>query len=273
MDSTLHAKNTHPWLVLTVGAALLSAALVGCAPAQKSDPVPQESQHNTLTDAEKEAGWALLFNGHDFSGWRGLGQDQVPSGHWDIEDGTIKKIPSGEVALQQDGQPLQGGDLMSIEAYSDFELYLEWKIGPAGNSGIKYNVDEEMSTSHPPQHAALGFEFQLLDDQGHTDAKVSATHTAGALYDLMEPGDKVLKQVGEFNSLRILFDGGHGEHWLNGIKVLEYDLGTPEMKQRLEQSKYRSIPGFAEKRTGHIVLQDHTDAAWFRNIKIRKIVR
>lgn len=272
MNSRFRWSYCQAWMVYTLGAALLSAVLAACSPAQNPEPVPKESRQNTLKEAEKEAGWVLLFNGHDFSGWRGLGRDSVPSGHWEIEDNAIKKIPSGEVALQQDGQPLQGGDLMTIEVYSDFELYLEWKIGPAGNSGIKYNVDEEMSTSHPPEHAALGFEFQILDDQGHPDAQVSATHTAGALYDILEPAGKVLKPVGEFNSLRIVFDGNHGEHWLNGIMVLEYDLGSPDMEQRLEMSKYRSIPGFAEKRAGHIVLQDHTSAAWFRNIKIRKII-
>ncbi len=271
MKSSFRWDYSKPWLLCMFGAALVIAALSGCAPKQKSEPVPQERLPNTLSNAEKEAGWSLLFNGKDFAGWRGLGRDSVPSGHWEIEDSCITKIPSGEVALQQDGQPLQGGDLMTQEIYSDFELYLEWKISPAGNSGIKYNVDEKMSTSHPPEYAALGFEYQILDDQANPDAQVSATHTAGALYDLLGPAGKVLKPVGEFNSLRIVFDGSHGEHWLNGIRVLEYDLGTPEMAQRLEESKYRSIPGFAEKRAGHIVLQDHTDAAWFRNIKIRKI--
>ncbi len=271
MNSSFRKGYSQPWLVFMFVASLAAVALSGCAPKQKSEPVYPEIQPNTLSDAEKEAGWILLFNGQDFTGWRGLGRDSVPAGHWEIEEGCIKKIPSGEVALQQDGQPLQGGDLMTQAVYSDFELYLEWKISPAGNSGIKYNVDEKMSTSNPPEYAALGFEYQILDDQTNPDAQVSATHTAGALYDLWEPAGKVLNPVGEFNSLRIVFDGGHGEHWLNGIKVLEFDLGTPGMEQRLEQSKYRSIPGFAEKRSGHVVLQDHTDAAWFRNIKIRKI--
>lgn len=271
MNSRSFSRYCQACWIFMLCAVLLSASFAGCTPVQKPEPAPQSSLHNTLTKAEKEAGWVLLFNGHDFSGWRGLGSNLVPAGQWEIENNSIKKVPSREVALQPDGQPLEGGDLITYEVYSDFELCLEWKIGPAGNSGIKYNVDEQMSSSYPPQYAALGFEFQILDDQGHPDAKASATHTAGALYDILEPEGKVLKAVGEFNSLRIVFDGGHGEHWLNGIKVLEYDLGTPGMEQRLEKSKYRSIPGFADKRAGHIVLQNHTDVAWFRNIKIRKI--
>ena len=224
---------------------------------------------NTLTPDEQEQGWILLFDGSTFEGWRGLGREGVPEGHWIIEDGALKKVPSGEVSLQVDGQPLQGGDLMTIQSFEDFELYFEWKVSRAGNSGMKYNVSEEMSTSYPPEHAALGFEYQILDDENHPDALLGNNRTASALYDLIAPEGKVLKPVGEFNSARIIFKGDHGEHWLNGIKVLEYDLGTGRMDALVQASKYRDILGFADKRKGHIVLQDHTDAVWFRSIKIR----
>ncbi len=251
-------------------AALYLFGTVGCSQrggqtAASKVPAPP----NTLTEAESEAGWVLLFNGHDFSGWRGLGRETVPDGHWKVEDGAIKKVPSGEVPLQEDGQPLEGGDLITMEAYRDFEFAFEWRISRAGNSGIKYNVSEELSTSRPPRYAALGFEFQVLDDDEHPDARTSPTHTAAALYDLIAPQGQVLKPVGEFNSSRIVFKGGHGEHWLNGVKVLEFDLETTEMKECLAQSKYQNIPGFADKRKGHIVLQDHTDAVWFRSLKVR----
>ena len=213
----------------------------------------------------------MLFDGETFNGWRGLGQEKIPKGHWVIEEGTIKKVPSGKVSLQQDGQPLKGGDIMTVLAFKDFELYFEWKISPAGNSGIKYNVSEEISASYPPPHAALGFEFQILDDARHPDAKNGPNRTAGALYDLIAPSDKILKPVGEFNTARIIFKGNHGEHWLNSTKILEYDLETPEMDDRLAASKYHDISGFADKRKGHIVLQDHTDAVWYRNIKIKAV--
>lgn len=226
---------------------------------------------NTLTAKEKSAGWELLFDGKTFSGWRGIGLDNIPEGHWVIEEGAIKKVPSGKVPLQEDGQPLEGGDIMTIETFEDFELTLEWKIFPAGNSGIKYNVSEEMSVSNPPAHSALGFEYQILDDNLHPDGQRGGLYTASALYDLVEPQGKILKPVGEFNSTRILLQGQHGEHWLNGRKVLEYEMNTAEFTALVSKSKYKNYEGFADKRSGHIIIQDHTSAAWFRNIKIRKI--
>lgn len=235
------------------------------------DPSASTSNLNVLTEKEKAEGWILLFDGNTFEGWRGLGREGIPGEHWVIDDGAIKKVPSDDVPLQEDGQPLVGGDLMTTATYENFELSFEWKISPAGNSGIKYNVSEEMSTSHPPENAALGFEYQILDDEGHPDAQVSESHTAAALYDLIAPESKRLEPVGAFNKARIVLAGDHGEHWLNGVKVLEYDLGAPRMAERIEASKYKDIAGFSEKRKGHIVLQDHTDAAWFRNIKLRII--
>jgi hypothetical protein len=226
---------------------------------------------NTLTAEEKAAGWVLLFDGESFNGWRGIGLENIPEGHWTIEDEAIKKIPSGQVQLQEDGQPLEGGDIMTTETYEDFELTLEWKIVPAGNSGIKYNVSEAMSAANAPPRGALGFEYQILDDDLHPDGQRGGKYTASALYDLVEPQGKILNPVGEFNSTRILFKGQHGEHWLNGIKVLEYDMDTDDFNALVAQSKYKDYEGFADKRSGHIVIQDHTSAAWFRNIKIRKI--
>ncbi|MDD8025600.1 MAG: DUF1080 domain-containing protein [Acidobacteriota bacterium] len=225
---------------------------------------------NALTAAEKAAGWILLFDGKSFAGWRGLGYDGVPAKHWVIEDGAIKKIPSKDVPLQADGQPAKSGDLMTVAAFADFELTFEWKISAGGNSGVKYNVSEGMSMRQSPNHAALGFEYQVLDDLLHSDAKNGPHRTAGALYDLVPPGPaKVLKPAGAWNSARIVLRGGHGEHWLNGVKILEYDLASPDFKARLAKSKYAPIAGFADRRSGHIVLQDHTDAAWYRNIRIK----
>jgi hypothetical protein len=217
---------------------------------------------------ERGQDWLVLFDGKSFNGWRGLGRDAVPQGHWIIEDSCIKKVESGEVPLQADGQPLEGGDLMTVNSYRDFELYFEWCISEGGNSGVKYNVSEEMSTSRGPSYAALGFEYQVLDDYKHPDAQ-NPTHRAAALYDMIAPQNKTLKAVGEFNTSRVVFNGNHGEHWLNGAKVLEYDLKTAHFDSLLAESKYRDIPGFTEKRKGHIVLQDHTDTVWYRNIKIR----
>jgi 3-keto-disaccharide hydrolase len=223
---------------------------------------------NTLSAAERAAGWRLLFDGKTLDGWRGLGYDSVPTAHWKIVDGAIKKVPSGEIPRMADGQPAAGGDLMTRETFADFELTWEWKIGRAGNSGVKYNVSEELSMAAAPNHAALGFEYQLLDDDLHEDNKVPS-HRAGALYDLIAPnGSKTLKAVGEWNSSKLVFRGSHGEHWLNGAKVVEFDLGTPRMDSLVAKSKYRDIPNFARRRAGHVVLQDHGEEVYFRSIKV-----
>ena len=258
----------HLLLLLLITFAV---STVSCQPDDGSRSERVGAEFNTLTDAERAEGWILLFDGETFDGWRGLGQDGIPEGHWTIENGALKKVPSGEVPLQADGQPLQGGDLMTDRTFENFELFFEWKISPAGNSGIKYNVSEEMSISSPPRNAALGFEYQVLDDASHPDALNGENRTAGALYDLIPPAGKILKPVGGFNTGRIIFHGGHGEHWLNGAKVVEYDLDTDRFRLLFRGSKYRSIAGFADTRKGHIVLQDHTDAVCYRNIKIREI--
>ncbi|GAC1465442.1 MAG: hypothetical protein PVSMB1_15130 [Gemmatimonadaceae bacterium] len=224
---------------------------------------------NTLSEEERRDGWRLLFDGRTFDGWRGLGYDSVPSAHWKIERGTIKKIANGQVPRLPDGQPAAGGDLMTKETFGDFELSWQWKISPGGNSGVKYNVSEELSMANAPNHAALGFEYQMLDDSLAEDRKVPS-HRAAALYDLIPPSaSKRLAPVGEWNDSRLVFRGNHGEHWLNGSKVVEFDLGTAQMDAALARSKYRNIPNFAQRRTGHIVLQDHGDEVYFRAIKIR----
>ncbi|HET8655356.1 MAG TPA: DUF1080 domain-containing protein [Longimicrobiaceae bacterium] len=226
---------------------------------------------DTLAAADSSAGWEPLFDGHSLAGWRGLGLDSVPTAYWTVADGTIHKLASGQVPVQADGQPLVGADLMTEKTYRDFDLVFDWKISPGGNSGVKYNVDEKLSTSYPPNNAALGFEYQVLDDARHPDGKLP-THRSGALYDLVAPNaQKQLNPVGQWNHSEIILRGNHGEHWLNGKKVVEYDLGTPAMDSALAASKYHGIPGFADRRAGHIVLQDHGDEVWYRNVKIREL--
>jgi hypothetical protein len=226
---------------------------------------------NQLTDADRAAGWRLLFDGKTLDGWRGIGVSGVPEAHWTVEDGAIRKIPSGKVPVQADGQPLQGGDLITEDTFADFELSWEWRVAPGANSGIKYNVSEELSIQIPPRQAAIGFEYQVLDDDRHEDAAIPS-HRAGSLYDLIAPGDnKRLARVGEWNQSTVVLRGNHGEHWLNGVKILEFELGTPEMNAALAASKYNTIAEFATRRSGHIVLQDHGDEVWFRDIKIREL--
>ena len=254
--------------MIAIRSGLLALALVSPLAAQTVAPAP-----NQLTDAERAAGWRLLFDGKTFTGWRGLGYDTVPSAHWVIVDGTIKKIASGNVPKLPDGQPAVGGDLMTVDVFGDFELSWEWKVTPGANSGVKYNVSEELSVQNAPNHAALGFEYQMLDDDRHPDGKLP-THRAGALYDLVAPNAaKHLSPVGEWNQSRIIFRGNHGEHWLNGARVVVFELGTGAMDSALAASKFHPFSWFGQRRKegGHIILQDHNDEVYFRNIKVRQL--
>jgi hypothetical protein len=243
--------------------ASLLLLLNGCADERKDSP----------ESATAETGeWTSLFDGESFAGWRGLGRESIPSAHWVVENGTIHKLASGDVETADDGQPLEGGDILTEAVWPDFELVLEWKVAPGANSGIKYNVSEEMSTNHPPRNAALGFEYQILDDDLHPDALNGPNRTAAALYDLIEPADdKGVRPVGEWNEARVVLVGSRGEHWLNGHKVIDFDLESEDFAQRFAASKYLPIENFATRRPGHIVLQDHGDDVWFRNLRIRSL--
>jgi hypothetical protein len=269
-----------PALLLTI--ALLAG---GCRSASSGSASTEgaSTAPNQLSRAERDAGWRLLFDGKSLAGWRGLGYPGVPAGHWVVEDGTIRKVANEKVGAGSDGRRLPGGDLMTVATFKDFELEWDWKMSPAGNSGLKYNVSEELSGGQPSNalrpatgtagvsHSAIGFEYQMIDDDKHSDGKLP-THRSGALYDLITPdARKQLRPIGEWNHSRVVFNGMHGEHWLNGVKVVEYELGSPAMEAALKASKFRSMAWYGERRTGHIVLQDHGDDAWFRSLKIREL--
>jgi hypothetical protein len=239
-------------LLLTVVTFIIAA------PAQNYNPA------NKLSKAEEDAGWRLLFDGKSFDGWRGFHSDKVPAG-WAIEDGCIKKIPArGEM-----GQA--GGDLITVDQFDNFEFSVEWKLARGSNSGIKYLVSESLP---PAGKSGVSFEYQVLDDDNHPDAKagIGGNRTAGSLYDLI-PASKAKKinPIGEFNQTRIVVKGNHIEHWLNGVKVVEFERGGEELKQHIAESKFKNTKGFGETAKGHILLQDHGDAVWYRNIKIHAI--
>ncbi len=238
--------------------ALFTLALVIAALAQNQPPI------NQLTKAEKSAGWRLLFDGQTLDGWRGFHKDKVPAG-WAVEDGCIKK-------LQAEGELGQaGGDLITVDQFDNFEFSIEWKLSKGGNSGIKYLVSESLP---PTGKSGVSFEYQVLDDESHPDAKagIAGNRTVASLYDLIPASkDKKVNPVGEFNQTRIVVKGNHIEHWLNGVKVLEFERGSEKLKQHIAASKFKTTKGFGETAKGHLLLQDHGDAVWYRNIKIRAL--
>ena len=167
---------------------------------------------NRLTPAERAAGWRLLFDGRTLAGWRGLGYDSVPTAHWRVVDGAIVKTPTARVKRQADGQPAAGGDLMTVDAFRDFELAFEWRVTAAAN---------------------------------------------------------VARPAGAWNAVGLIVRGAHVEHWLNGVKIVEYELGSDDWMARLRVSPFRDAPGYGREPRGHIVLQDHGDRVAYRSVKIR----
>ena len=274
--------NARTGMRSAVASVAILALATACHSSARMESMPMSAvTPNTLTAAESAAGWKLLFDGRTLSGWRGLGMSGPPAGHWTVEDGSIKKIATKNVPMVN-GQRQLGGDLITDRLYHNFELEWDWKMTPVGNSGLKYNVSEplslaggktaaELSPSTAQNRAALGFEYQMIDDDRHSDGKLP-THRSGALYDLITPNEnKHLNPVGEWNHSKLVFNGNHGEHWLNGLKVVEYELGSSSMNAALAASKYKVIPGFATRRDTPIVLQDHTEEVYFRSIKIREL--
>ncbi|EGF91636.1 hypothetical protein ABI_30530 [Asticcacaulis biprosthecium C19] len=235
--------NRRSLLLAATAVAVSSLPLAACA----GTPKP-----NTLTEAEKTAGWELLFNGKDTSGWRRF---KGGASGWVVEDGAL--------ALKAAG----GGDIVTEQEFGDFELSIDWKISPKGNSGIMYFVRELPDTDRPYH---TGPEAQVLDNAGHPDGKIPS-HTAGALYDLIVPPSDASKPIGEWNTARIVVAKNHIEHWLNGVKVADTSYGDDAWKALIAKSKFAAMPHFAEVPTGRICLQDHGDPVWFRNIKIRKL--
>jgi hypothetical protein len=205
----------------------------------------------TIT-ARPAAAWRTLFDGSSLEKWRGYKSDTVPSG-WRVENGTLAK--EGSI-----------GDIVSRDEFGDFELQLEWKIGEAGNSGIFYRGTEEYD--HIYWSAP---EYQLLDDIKGADNTTRLT-CAGAAYALYPSPEGHLKPVGQWNATRIVARGAHVEHWLNGVKLLEYELWSPDWEARVKASKFAAYPNFGRAKRGHVAMQgDHAGTLAFRNIRIREL--
>jgi len=208
-----------------------------------------ETTPNQLSPAEKTEGWKLLFDGQTPQGWHSFKKKSFPTSGWVVQDGWLQCLGN------------DGGDLLSDGEYDQFDLEWDWKIEPAGNSGLKYFVLESRAS-------ALGHEYQMIDDERHPDAKIGPHRQTASFYDVFPPHDRPTKPAGEWNTSEVIVKGMHVEHWLNGKKVLEYEMESPELRAAIEKSKFKGIDRFSKLIPGHILVQDHGDAVWFRKIEI-----
>lgn len=228
---------------LVIAAAL---ALAACGTCKSTTTL------NVLSPSEQTGGWTLLFDGHSTAGWRNFKSETI-SPNWHVEDGALTNTPGG-------------GDIVSVDEYENFELTLDWKIAPGGNSGIFFNVVEG---DHDEVYRT-GPEMQILDDAAAED-RVNPTHRAGSNYDLEAPRTTSVHPAGEWNSVRLLVNRGHVEQYLNGVLQVSYDLWSPAWEAQVARSKFATMPDYGRAHRGHLALQDHGAVVQFRNIKIHEL--
>ncbi len=244
-------RGRHNRLLSALGVAALGCtplALAGPADAQQTR---SESPINALSDAERAAGWELLFDGKTTDGWRGYMMETMPDG-WQVVDGELTRVG-------------RGPDIITVQQFENFDLTMEWKVERGGNSGVFFRAIEG-----PDRIYYAAPEMQILDDENHADGRSPLT-SVGSNYALHPAPRGLARPVGEWNSSRILVDGNHVQHWLNGVRTVEYELGSPDWLERVAASKFSQWPEYGKASNGHIGLQEHGDRVAFRNIKIRQL--
>ena len=258
-NRTCSMKNLLTWVIMIPLIIVMS-----CKESPKSGDAPISSEaesvtnqiDNSLTEAEKADGWVLLFDGQNIDQWHKYNADTLNK-NWVIDDNAIHFNPDNE----------DDGDITSNESYNDFELKIDWKVQECGNSGIMFNVQEGAEYKTP---WLTGPEMQVLDNECHPDAKIRM-HRAGDLYDLIECSEVTVNPGGEWNSIKIVSKDAKYEFWQNGVKVVSFEMHTPEWLAMVADSKFKDMPDFGKFKEGKIVLQDHRDRVWFKNIKIKTL--
>jgi len=230
-------------------ALLLAPVVTACQMLQHDEPLAP----NTLFDSERANGITLLFDGASTAGWRGYKQQECPAG-WKVVDGALTRVS-------------EAGDIVTLDEYQDFVLDFEWCVAKGSNSGVMYHVTEDHEAPYE-----TGPEFQILDNQGHKDGLDPRT-SAGSDYAMYAPLADVTHPAGEWNSARIVVRGPHVEHWLNGQKVVEYELWSDDWKQRVAGCKWKDQPDYGMRKSGRIALQDHGDWVAFRSLKIQRLTK
>jgi len=214
----------------------------------------------SISNAQKGE-WVILFDGSSTDKLRGYAMDSFPGKAWKVEDGALVTLTG-----------VDNIDIVTKDEYKNFELVFEWKTSVAGNSGVFFHVKEnlahESGNGNSPNWLD-NFEMQILDDINFNDK--APIRSAGSLYDLIIPANKTLKPIGEYNLAKLVVNGNHVEHWLNGKKIVQYEMGSDEMKNLLAKSKFKDNPGYGTSPNGLIMFQHHGQQVWFKNIKIKAL--
>ena len=263
MKSTLTSLRNITLFILSV------IIVTGCADSKKDAANAEESDEadisrpvSVLTEKEKSEGWQYLFVGQNTGKWKSVKADSFPSLGWIIEDGALVLSNA------------QAGDIITREKYSNFELVFEFNLTDSANSGIKYFVGDMKNKDKEGSMIFNGPEYQIIDDHNHpaiTDDKEGSLTSTGALYLLYSPENKTLHPAGEWNTGRIVANGKKVEHWLNGVMLLSYERGSDDFREKISATKFKNQEKYGELEEGHIMLTDHNDQVYFRNIKVRRL--